>query len=115
MKITKSQLKQIIKEEIAKTLNENMPRLPAETAITTSKGTKHRLKVTDVDSGWYGDPAQGGFYYEIDGDKHEWEFHSGFYADGAASHIIEALDDEENEQLEEQIEDWLEGLNIRSF
>ena len=115
MKITKSQLKHIIKEEISKILKENSPNLPAETTVTTRDGIKHRLKVTDVESGYYGDTAQGGFYYEIDGEEHEWEFHSGYYAPGAAMAIMDALDEEYSEELEDQIVAWLEKLNISTF
>jgi hypothetical protein len=123
MKITKSQLKRVIKEEIKRVLRENNAAgrrsagtfaLPVETVVTTSDGKKHKLKIIDIGSGTAGDPAWGGLDYEIDGEDFEWEFHTGYFAEYAAEHIIEKIDDEENEKLKSQLTVWLEKLNLQA-
>lgn len=84
--------------------------------VETKDGKQHTIKALDISSGWYDDSAQGGFTYSIDDQEHEWEFHSGWYADGAAWRILEDIgeDGEENNsdeptEIEEAIESFLES------
>ena len=57
------------------------------------------------------DDAEGVMEYEINGVEHSWEFLSGFYNEGAAWNIIEALglqgDTDKRTDLEEEIIEWI--------
>jgi hypothetical protein len=115
MKITKAQLKQIIKEEMGRMLKENNSALPTEPRdITTSDGKVQKLVITDLEAGFHNDPAWGKLYYTIDGRDFEWEFDSGYHPEGATDSILTKLDDEENDALYEELENWLGGLDLSS-
>jgi hypothetical protein len=111
MKISKTRLKEIIKEELSRVMKEGANL--GDTSVTTSDGEKHALVITGLEMGDFDDPAQGELSYTIDGNDFYWEIHSGYYAGGAASNIVFNLDDEDNEDLEAALEAWLEGLNLQ--
>ena len=123
MKITKRQLRRIIKEGVSRTLKEiaNIDsgelRDIASTTVINSDGQEQVLVFTGVTEH---DDASGEFYYRLDNTEHMWEFYSGFHVEGAASAIVEELglydDDEEDEALEgwRPLIDWLQSLKIES-
>ena len=83
-------------------------------SITTDDGNTHTIKILEIDTGWYGDSAQGGLEYSIDGQEHEWEFHSGYYVDGAVINIIENIEGIDNDmdeptEIENSIKTFLEN------
>ena len=82
-----------------------------QTTLTTSFRTQHTLKITDLVSGYHGDSSWGALDYTIDGEAFEWEFHSGYYVEGAAVNIMSNLGDK-NEALEDDIAAWLEELDL---
>ncbi len=86
--------------------------------VTTSDGNTRTIKILEIDTGWYDDSAQGGLLCSIDGEEHEWEFHTGFYADGAAWRIMEKLGEDNNSdeptELEETIESFVESQVVRN-
>jgi len=110
MRLTARQLRQVIKEELARALKESASL--GTTSVTTGDGQEHTLEITGLESGYGGDDAQGELAYTIDGRDFEWEFHSSYYPEGAAYNIAENLNDEDNEVLEHQIIAWLKKLNL---
>jgi hypothetical protein len=123
MKITRRQLRRIIKEGASRTLKEiaNIDsgelRDIASTTVVNSDGQEQVLVFTGVTEH---DDASGEFYYRLDNTEHEWELSSGYHDDGAASHIMEELGfdpyDDEVEALEgwRPLIDWLQSLKIES-
>ena len=110
MKLTKSQLKQIIKEEIAKVLRETSQLPLGQTTLTTSDGIKHTLEITDLET--YPDDNSGNLVYTIDGVEYDWEFLTGYNPEGAANHIMISLKDKKNEDLERIVTDWMKNLRL---
>ena len=84
--------------------------------VKTSDGSEHTIQALEIQTGHYEDSAMGSFYYSIDGEEHEWEFHTGWYADGAAWRILEHLGESGSEndsdgptEIEEAIENFIES------
>jgi len=122
MKITKSQLKQIIKEEISKILKEaetidsGEPQDLGNTSVKARDGQEHTLVITGVLE--YDDDT-GVFSYTIGKTEYEWDLSSGYHEAGAADDIMQTLgydpDDEDDEQVmqtQQQLKSWLEGLDL---
>ncbi len=113
-------MKKIINKSAGSMSDEYIVQNPNEAiSITTDDGSTHTIKMHSVDTGWYGDSAQGGLEYSINDQIHEWEFHSGYYADGAIINIIENIeginnDMDESTEIEDQIKAFLEKQITRN-
>jgi hypothetical protein len=114
MKITKTKLRKLIKEELERVLEwtERFPEELGSTTLKTSDGKQHTLVITGLQTGYRDDTAQGSFNYTIDGKDFDLEFHSGYDEYGGAANILLNLNDEDNDALFEQIADWLEELRL---
>ena len=111
MKITKGQLKQIIKEEITKVLRERTTPSelePWQTTLTTPAGKRHTLIITDIEE--Y-DDATGYMTYKIDDREFDWEYPSGWSPEFAGVDILERLgldvDDDTTDALWDDLIKWL--------
>ncbi len=121
MKITRRQLRKMILEQMSMhdmpipyegQLQSSPSRLPASIVVTTSDGNHHTVVITDLMTGKKGDPAHGELDYTIDGEALHWEFYSGFHGEGAADHILGNLSDGFNDDLHDQLRDWVDRLEL---
>ena len=118
VRIKESDLRRIIAEEIRAVIKESIPKdapqspLPAKTVVTASDGNRHTVIIEDLYTGYRDDPSWGSVNYSIDGKDFNWEFHSGFHGEGAADHILGNLGDGFNDDLHDQLRDWLDKLEL---
>ena len=120
MKIKKSQLKRIIREEVSRVLKEIADidsgplRDISDIMITTPDGKETKVIFTGIVEL---DDASGEFHYKVDGKEYEWEYFSGYYKQAAAEHIMGTLDldhrAESNWSIQDKLHSWLDSLEIR--